>query len=406
MSSGTSYDWAYEQERERQRQAELRAELERLRVRHRQLERLQNALATQGIRAARATVADVAQDASSAQLSIAVTEARTGLDALETRLESAVAERAQERAARWAATPAARTALPVEPSLGAALAEERAAAAAALARAAAELVEAEAARCADDERDGLTRLAERVGDLDAAQARRALTDLESRLSASIQRRRDSEAAEQVRTELLTLAGELPAQPRAALRRRIRQTLDPDLAGLGPEVRETVAEHRRRHARIEVTAQVLAALRAQGYELGESFEDLLADGRQVALLTSAKTPGYGVRLTIDPDRDRLQATTVRRDDVADDAGDEAAQRLHCADFDRVEADLATGGLLLRTVQRRPVRSQVATMPARHWLAADQTAATESAQAQEAEPQRRAAEHERQRQAARQTKGRTA
>ncbi|MFF0659120.1 hypothetical protein [Micromonospora tulbaghiae] len=406
MSSGTSYDWAYERERERERQAGLRAELERLRVRHRQLRRLQAALATQGIRAASAEVADVAADADSAQLSIAVTEARTSLDALEARLEGAVAQRTQERAARWAAAPAVADDLPVEPSLGAALAEERAradtTAVAALARAAAELVAMEAPRCAEGERVELARLAERVRGLDAIHARRALTDLESRVAASIRLRRDLEQAEQTRTELLILIGELPGEGRTALRERVADTPDAELAGLGDEVRAAVAAHRRREARAEVTEQVLAALRAQGYELGDSFDDLLAGGRQVTLLTSAKTPDYGVRLSVDPERDRFMATTVRRDDVDDDRGDQHAQQLVCADLDLIEAKLATGGLRLQTVLRRPVQPRVATMSAQHWQAAATPEA--SAERQRTEQLRQAAEHARQRQANQQAKGR--
>ncbi|MFI7662862.1 hypothetical protein ACIBTW_28690 [Micromonospora parva] len=406
MSSGTSYDWAYARERERERQAELRAELERLRVRHRQLRRLQAALATQGIRAALAEVADVAADADSTQLGIAVTEARTSLDALEARLEGAVAQRSQERAARWAATPAVANDLPAEPSLVTALAEDRArvdrTAVAALARAAADLAETEAARCVDDERAELIRLAERVGELDAVRARRALTDLESRVAASIGRRRDLEQAEQTRVELLTLAGELPQEERTALRQRVARTPDGDLAGLGDEVRTVMAAHRRRQARVEVTEQVLAALGAQGYELGESFDDLLAGGRQVTLLTSAKTPDYGVRLTVDPERDRLMATTVRRDD-ADDGDDQHAQQLVCDDLDLIEAELATGGLRLQKVLRRPVQPRVATMPARHWPAA--VSSGQSAEAQRTEELRQAAEYERQRRANQQAKGRT-
>lgn len=405
MSSGTSYDWAYEQERERQRQSELRAELERLRVRHRQLERLQAALATQGVRAASAMVADVAQDATSAQLGFAVTEARTSLDALETRLETVVAQRTQERAARWAATPAMAVDLPPESSLGAALAEERAraeaTALAAVARAATELVEAEAARCAEEDRAGLATVAAGVRD------RRALLDLESQVTASIRRRRESEQAEQVRIELLTLAGELGQEERAALRGRIRAAADRDLAALRPEVLEVVAAERRRRARVEVTDKVLAALRAQGYEVGESFDDLLTDGPPVTLLTSSKTPDYGVRLTVDPGRERLQATVVRRDDV-DGGDDRHAQKLVCDDLDQVQKDLMSGGLHLRTVIRRPVQEQVPTMAARHWPAVPaqvSDAAHGSDAAERAEQLRRAAELERQRRAHQQQKGRT-
>jgi hypothetical protein len=382
LSSGTSYDWTYERERERQRQAEIRA--------------------------ASAEVADVAADADSAELSIAVTEARAGLDALEARLEGAVAQRTRERAARWSATPAMAADLPLEPSLGAILTEERAradaTAVATRARSAVELVEMEAARCVEDDRADLVRLAERVGDLDSVGAHRALTDLEARVAASIQRRRELEQAEQTRIELLTLAGELAGEERTALREQVNGTPDAELAAMGDEVRAAVAAYRRSQARSEVTEQVLAALREQGYEVGESFDDLLADGRQVTLLTSTKTPDHGLRLTIDPGRDRFQATTVRRDDIDDDQGDQAAQRLVCADLDRIEADLATGGLRLQTVLRRPVQDRVATMPARHWPAAATHEA--SAEAQRAEHLQRAAAHERQRQANQQAKGRPA
>jgi len=405
VSSGTSYDWVYEQERERQRQAELRAELERLRVRQRQLHRLRAALATQGIRAAAAEVAEPAATAVSAELSIAVTEARTSLDALESWMDDAVARRTQERAARWATAPAVAADLPPETSHSSTLAEERArsdaAAVGAPARAATELVETEGVRCVEDERAELVRRAERVRDLDPVHARRALTDLESRVAASIRRRRDGDRAEQTRIELITLAGELPGDQRAALRRRIGETPDAELAGLGDEVRAAAAAHHRRLARAAVTERVLAALRDQGYEVGESFGDLLAEGPPVTLLTSARTPAYGVRLTIDPERDRLQATTVRRDDVADTSGDQAAQQVMCDDLDQVEADLARAGLTLRTVLRRPVQPQVPTMPAQHWPAA----ADISDQAQQTEQLRRAGEQERRRQSTQRAKGRT-
>jgi len=402
LSSGTSYDWAYEQERERQRQAELRAELERLRVRQRQLRRLQVALATQGIRAASAEVAELDAQAGSAQLSIAVTEARTSLDALETRLEEAVAQRTQERAARWAATPAGAAELPPEPSLGAAVAEQRARAdatvVAALARAAEELVATEATRCADDQLADLRLRAENVGGLDPVRARRALTDLESRVASSIRLRRDSDRAEQTRIELLTLAGELPPEQRTALRRRIGETPDTELADLRDEVRATVERHHHREARTEVTERVLAALREQGYELGEPFDDLLTDGPRVTVLTSAKTPDYGVRLLLDPENDRFQATTVRREGTTDTSHDQDVQQGLCDALDEIEADLATGGLRLHRVLRRPVQDKVATMPAHHWPATATSTGTSTTEAQKAE-------YERQRQAARRAKGRT-
>ena len=400
MSSGTSYNWAYEQERERQRQAELRAELERLRVRQRQLRRLQVALATQGIRTASAEVAEVDAQAGSAQLSVAVTEARTSLDALESRLEEAVAQRTRERRTRWVATPVAAAELPPEPSLGTALAEERArteaAVVATLARAAEELVATEATRCADDQLADLQRLAGSVGGLDPVRARRALIDIESRVASSIRRRRDSDRAEQIRIELLTLAGELPTEQRTALRRRIDGTPDTELAGLRDEVRAVVDRHHHRQARTEVTARVLAALREQGYELGEPFDDLLTDGPRVTVLTSVETPDYGVRLLLDPEHDRFQATTVRREGTSDTSRDQEVQQYLCKALDEIEADLATGGLSLHRVLRRPVQDRVATMPAHHWPAtATSTSTTEVQQA----------EYERQRQAGRRAKGRT-
>ncbi|MFF5225132.1 hypothetical protein [Dactylosporangium sp. NPDC000521] len=410
MSSGTSYDWAYERERELQRQAELRAELERLRARSRSLSRLHAALASQGIRAELPRIADVPQDATSAQLSIVVTEARSGLDALQERLDNATSRRAQERAARWAALPAAVTELPQEPSLSAALAEARAKEQAAmvtrLAGAAVELVETEAPRCAEDDLSTLTDLAGRVAGMDVAHARRALTDLESRVTTSIRGRRDREAAEQLRAELLCLTGELGQQERTELRERLAATDDRDLAGLRPVIEQAAAGERRRRSRTEVAEQVLSALRAQGYEVGESFEDMLADGRDVRLLTSTNAPGYGVRVTVDEHRDQILTTIVRRDDV-DDGGDQRAQQLVCADLARVEEVVATGGVQLRAVLRRPPRAQVPTMPARHWPAQQTQAQIDAQQqAQEQEQRRRAAEHERQRQAGQRTSGRSA
>ena len=405
MSSGTSYDWAYERERERQHQMELRAELERLRVEHRQLQRLRAALATQGIRAASVTIADVAQDATAAQLGVAVAEARTGLNALKARLDRASSQRAKQRAAQRAAVSRATVELPPEPSLRAALAQERArekaAAVAALASAARELVATESARCAEDDHDRLVELAEGVGQLTADRARLTLVDLESRVAASIQRRRHEEEAEQVRMELLTLAGELDWEERAALRGRINSAPDEDLTPLRDQVLAAVAVHNHRRARTEVTEQVLAALRAQGYELGESFDNLLADNPPVTLLTSTKTPNYGVRLTVDPDRERLHTTVVRRDDV-EDGDDLHAQRLVCADLDRAQEDLTADGVHLRTVLRRPVQGRVPTMAARHWP----TAPEQLSGAECAEQLRRAAERERQARAHRQEKGRRA
>jgi len=401
VSSGSSYDWAYEQERERQRQAALRAELERLRVRQRQLRRFQVALATQGIRTAAAEVAELDAQAGSAQLSIAVTEARTGLDALETRLEEAVAQRTRERAARWAATPVAVAELPPQPSLRTAVAEERARADAAvvatLARAAEDLVATEATRCADDQLAELRQRAESVGGLDPARARRALTDLESRVAASIRLRQDTDRAEQIRVELLTLAGELPPEKRTALRRRIGDTPDTDLAALGDEVRTIVERHHHRQARAEVTERVLAALREQGYELGEPFDDLLTDGPRVTVLPSAKNPDYGVRLLLDPEHDRFHATTVRREGTTDAGRDQEVQQGLCDALDEIEADLATDGLRLHRVLRRPVQDRVATMPAHHWPA---TATSTTGSVTEAQK----AEYERQRQAGLRAKGR--
>ena len=356
------------------------------------------ALATQGIRTASAEVAEVDTQAGSAQLSIAVTEARTSLDALESRLEEEVAQRTRERTARWMATPVAAVELPSEPSLGTALAEERARAEAAvgapLARAAEELVAFEATRCADDQLADLRRRAERVGGLDPVRARRALVDIESRVASSIRRRRDSDHAEQTRIELLTLVGELPTEQRTALRRRIDGTPATELAGLRDEVRAVVERHHHRQARAEVTARVLAALRERGYELGEPFDDLLTDGPRVTVLTSTETPDHGVRLLLDPEHNRFQATTVRREGASDTSRDQEAQEGLCEALDEIEADLATGGLSLHRVLRRPVQDRVATMPAHHWPA---TAAS-TTRAQQAE-------YQRQRQAGRRTKGRT-
>jgi hypothetical protein len=397
MSSAISAEWRLAHERERQRQIALRAELEALRARERALRELRERAEREEHRRATALRAELDQlravgqslerdvvdyqvpvsvptvhhpgDASADDLEVVLKTIRDSLDSAEEHLQAGLRRQAVRVLVNKPTTSEASRVLYVAADSDDTAAEARRVGQ--ITAAADELLSTLGPRCAEADLADLKRRRDALTHLGPSAARVALSDLELRLSESIKQRKQAEMSEQLRARLLYLAGEVPVDQSAGLRRAVADAPNTALPGLVSAVEAAVDRESKRRGRIEVARIATSALEQSGYAVGARFVDVLHGDSEVILLASDNDP-YGVRLSIDPNRDRLHMTIVRRDDAVLESGPEAleirkARELEIAsDLDGMATKLAAGGCELQqpTCLREP-DGMAPSMAAEHW-----------------------------------------
>lgn len=229
------------------------------------------------------------------------------------------------------------------------------------------------------------------------EVRRVATDLAASVTRSVNRRSQAErtaVTRQLLLDRLNTAADDAGDARGAspvdaeigvLRAKV--VAAPDPSWLEREVDEVAARARARAGRLPVARAVLDALQDMEYEVGEEFEDLLADTGEVVVPfrpagheerqgtpgERARVPvdGYGLRVTLAADRARLTAAVVRQESARtpEEVGrnDLQVQQWFCdGQAGVIEERLQTSGVdLRRTSVVTPGAMPAATVDASRW-----------------------------------------
>lgn len=335
MSNSAAYAWSYvdiEAEERRELRAELAQETSRSRHLRGQAKSLRRVHRTARIDV---PVVTVSSQADSTELAEALASARRINEHAEAELGRAAAAiwstpaaEADDTDSRPAARPVTHTAARTAQAAQAAR-EERTA----RVRAAA-VVEAEALLNRDGpscEPSDLPELARRLEALrrarTAEEARTLLADLGVLAHRSALRQRAAARTEALRTRLLDRLEDADPQDRERLVAAVTEAPDP--AHLEGEVEHAVARADTEKYRTTVADTLMQVLRERDYAVGDDFADLLAEDGSIVVPfgAAADTAGYGLRVTLAPDRPGLTTALVRAPEAEGEDADTDSRVQH-------------------------------------------------------------------------------